>query len=97
MKSIEFYVTLGNDSAQGTPLRGSDQPGDCTEPNVPISLDDLVKYFPDLRHHGKAQGRYKEPTGTTWINMMSCAIELGLTRHDRALLLFPFFTSPSNT
>jgi long-chain acyl-CoA synthetase len=90
MQSTEFYITLNDNSAQGTQYDDLVKQGDSTEPNVPIAHDDLINIFLTSGTTGRPKGATRTH-GHDMINMMSCAIELGLTRDDRALLLFPFY------
>ncbi len=90
MQSTEFLIMLRDDSAQGRPYEDLVTQGESTEPNVPISHDDLVNIFMTSGTTGRPKGAMRRH-GHDLINMMSCAIELGLTRDDRALLLFPFY------
>ncbi len=50
----------------------------------------LINIFLTSGTTGRPKGATRTH-GHDMINMMSCAIELGLTRDDRALLLFPFY------
>ncbi|MFH1112824.1 MAG: long-chain-fatty-acid--CoA ligase [Pseudomonadota bacterium] len=90
MKSTEFLFTLGDDSAGGNSYENLVTRGDSSEPDVPISNDDLVNIFLTSGTTGRPKGAMRTH-GHDKLNMMSCAIELGLTREDRALLLFPFY------
>ncbi len=90
LKSIEFPISFNDDSA-GL-MRYSDliAQGDNAEPNVKISDDDLVSIFLTSGTTGRPKGAMRTHRHDL-INMMTCALELGIRYDDRALLLFPFY------
>jgi acyl-CoA synthetase (AMP-forming)/AMP-acid ligase II len=87
---IEFRVALRGDSPDflqyGHLLHG----GNDSEPNLRIADDDLSAIFLTSGTTGRPKGAVRTHRHDL-INMMSCAIEIGLSRDDRALLLFPFY------
>ncbi len=90
LTSTEFFFTLGDDSAQGHLYENLVTQGNSTEPDISISNDDLVNIFLTSGTTGRPKGAMRTH-GHDKMNMMSSAIELGLTHDDSALLLFPFY------
>ena len=90
LTSIEFFIVLGDESPTITHYRDLIQEGEDSEPTTSISDDDLVSIFLTSGTTGRPKGAMRTHRHDL-VNMMSCAIELGVTREDRALLLFPFY------
>jgi long-chain acyl-CoA synthetase len=90
MKSTEFIIALDGDPGQGTTYEDLVAQDDASEPDVPIAPTDLVNIFLTSGTTGRPKGAMRSH-GHDVMNMMSCSIELGLTREDRALLVFPFY------
>lgn len=64
--------------------------GSADEPGVPISRDDIFSIFLTSGTTGRPKGAMRTHHHNL-TNIMSCAIELGLTYDDRVLLLSPFY------
>lgn len=90
LKFLEFPIALDGDSAVFRQYGDLVDQGEDTEPNVSVSDDDLISIFLTSGTTGRPKGAMRTHRHDL-INMMSCAIELGITRDDRALLLFPFY------
>ncbi len=60
------------------------------EPRVPISGTDLTSIFLTSGTTGRPKGVMRTHHHE-FVNMMSCALELGVRYDDRALMLFPFY------
>lgn len=90
MQSAEFFIMIGTDADRGTTYEDLLADGEDTEPGVPIASTDLINIFLTSGTTGRPKGAMRSH-GHDLINMMSCAVELGLTREDKALLLFPFY------
>jgi len=64
--------------------------GNAQEPNIIISDSDLVSIFLTSGTTGRPKGVMRTHCHD-WINMMSCALEMGVRHDDRAMLVFPFY------
>lgn len=90
VKCIEFPVALRAESGVWEHYGSLVDRGEPTEPNVDISDDDIVSIFLTSGTTGRPKGAMRTHRHDL-INIMSCTIELGLTRDDRALLVFPLY------
>jgi long-chain acyl-CoA synthetase len=90
VKSLEFRIAMEGESTAFKNYSDLVDRGDDTEPNINISDEDLISIFLTSGTTGLPKGAMRTHRHDL-INMMSCAIELGITRDDRALLLFPFY------
>jgi long-chain acyl-CoA synthetase len=90
MKSIAFPVALHGEPQVFRQYGDLVSQGDSAEPNEYISDDDLASIFLTSGTTGRPKGAMRTHRHD-FINMMSCAIELGVTHDDRALFLFPFY------
>jgi long-chain acyl-CoA synthetase len=87
---LEFPVSLRGDLPAYPPYSALLELGAEEEPEIPISDDDLVSIFLTSGTTGRPKGAMRTHRHD-WINMMSCALEMGVRYDDRALLLFPFY------
>lgn len=87
---VQFLVALHDPSAAFGRYGDLVDQGEETEPTVPISDDDVVNIFLTSGTTGRPKGALRTHRHDV-MNMMSCALELGLYHDDRALLLFPFY------
>ncbi|NCO60198.1 MAG: hypothetical protein COZ70_10015 [Deltaproteobacteria bacterium CG_4_8_14_3_um_filter_51_11] len=87
---LESKVCLGKDHHGFTSYEDLIGGASDREANVPISGDDLTSIFLTSGTTGRPKGvmrtHYHE-----LVNMMSCALELGIRYEDRILMLFPFY------
>ncbi|MBI5569557.1 MAG: long-chain-fatty-acid--CoA ligase [Desulfomonile tiedjei] len=90
LKSIEFPIVLGGETTAFKQYGDLVDQGVPAEPSVTVSDDDLVSIFLTSGTTGRPKGAMRTHRHDT-INIMSCALELGLRHEDRALLLFPFY------
>jgi acyl-CoA synthetase (AMP-forming)/AMP-acid ligase II len=91
LATVEHFIGLQhNDSGRLKAYEDLISQGRSDDPGVNISPGDLVNIFLTSGTTGRPKGAMRTH-GHDVTNMMSCAIELGLTRQDRALLLFPFY------
>lgn len=90
VKCIEFPIVRGGESGVWEQYESLVDLGESTEPNVSISDDDIVSIFLTSGTTGRPKGAMRTHRHDL-INVMTCTIELGLRRDDRALLLFPFY------
>ena len=87
---IQFPICLGEDPAGFPPYNALREAGSDQEPDAVLSDDDLVSIFLTSGTTGRPKGVMRTHRHD-WINMMSCALELGVRYDDRALLVFPFY------
>lgn len=64
--------------------------GPPDEPDLSLSDDDLISIFLTSGTTGQPKGVMRTHRHD-WINMMSCALEMGVRYEDRALMLFPYY------
>jgi len=64
--------------------------GSDEEPETVLNDEDLVSIFLTSGTTGRPKGVMRTHRHD-WINMMSCALEMGVRHDDRALLVFPFY------
>ena len=87
---LEFPVSLRGDLAAYPTYSALMEVGTEQEPEISISDDDLVSIFLTSGTTGRPKGAMRTHRHD-WVNMMSCALEMGVRYDDRALLLFPFY------
>ena len=87
---LEFPVSLRGDLAAYLTYSALMEVGAEQEPEIPISDDDLISIFLTSGTTGRPKGAMRTHRHD-WVNMMSCALEMGVRYDDRALLLFPFY------
>lgn len=90
LKCIEFPIALHGESSGFRPYGDLVSGRDGAEPEVDITDDDIVSIFLTSGTTGSPKGALRTHRHDI-INMMTCTIELGIRRDDRALLLFPFY------
>jgi acyl-CoA synthetase (AMP-forming)/AMP-acid ligase II len=90
LPSLEFPVSLRGDPAAYSTYSALLEIGAAQEPEISISDDDLVSIFLTSGTTGRPKGAMRTHRHD-WVNMMSCALEMGVRYDDRALLLFPFY------
>lgn len=90
IESLKFPIQLTGKSAFAEQYEDLIARGEEREPDVPIAFEDVISIFLTSGTTGRPKGAMRTHRHDT-INMMSCAIELGVTRDDSALLLFPFY------
>ena len=90
LKSVEFRIVLHDESTAISQYGDLVSGGDGTEPNADVTDDDLVSIILTSGTTGRPKGAMRTHRHD-FINMMSCALELGIRHDDRALLLFPFY------
>ncbi|MFH0823964.1 MAG: long-chain-fatty-acid--CoA ligase [Pseudomonadota bacterium] len=90
MKYLEFPVVLDGEHADSLSYARLVDEGSDSEPPVDVSFDDLISIFLTSGTTGRPKGAVRKHRHDL-INMMSCAIELGIRREDRTLLIFPFY------
>lgn len=89
-KRIEFLIALSDETAGLTHYGDLVDRGEDAEPTASVSDNDLISIFLTSGTTGRPKGAMRTHRHDL-INMMSCAIELGVTHDDRALLIFPFY------
>ena len=87
---IQLAVCLGEDRSDFGSYNALKEAGDDQEPDIVLSDDDLVSIFLTSGTTGQPKGVMRTHRHD-WINMMSCALEMGVRHDDRALLVFPFY------
>ena len=87
---IQFAVCLGEESAEFPSYHTLTQGGSDKEPQIALSDDDLISIFLTSGTTGRPKGVMRTHRHD-WVNMMSCALEMGVQRDDRTLLVFPFY------
>ena len=87
---LEFPVSLRGELAAYSTYSALMEVGAEQEPEIPISDDDLISIFLTSGTTGRPKGAMRTHRHD-WVNMMSCALEMGVRYDDRALLLFPFY------
>ncbi|MFO7600980.1 MAG: long-chain-fatty-acid--CoA ligase [Candidatus Desulfacyla sp.] len=87
---IQFPICLGEETAGFSAYTGLTEGGSEQEPQTVLSDDDLVSIFLTSGTTGRPKGVMRTHRHD-WINMMSCALEMGVRHDDRALLVFPFY------
>ena len=90
LKFIEFPIVIHGESAGFRDYDDLVSHGDGAEPEVDVADDDIVSIFLTSGTTGLPKGALRTHHHDV-INMMTCAIELGIRHDDRALLLFPFY------
>jgi acyl-CoA synthetase (AMP-forming)/AMP-acid ligase II len=90
LPSLEFPVSLQEDAGVPTTYQALLDAGRETELEIPMADGDLISIFLTSGTTGRPKGVMRTHR-QDWINMLSCALELGLRYDDRALLLFPFY------
>ena len=88
---LEKSVCLGGDSGGGhLDYAALVEGGDPSEPSVDVRGDDLMSIFLTSGTTGKPKGALRTHHHNC-LNALSAAVEVGLRRDDRVLLLFPFY------
>ena len=87
---IQFPICLEEDPAGFQPYNAFREGESDQEPDVVLSDDDLVSIFLTSGTTGRPKGVMRTHRHD-WINMISCALEMGVRHDDLALLLFPFY------
>ena len=87
---IEFPIALRDEAKMFRQYAALVREGEDSEPNVSISDDDLLSIFLTSGTTGRPKGAMRTHRHEL-LNMMTCALELGIRYDDRALLLFPFY------
>lgn len=90
LKFIEFPIALREGAPDLRQYSELVNGGGDAEPKTGVSDDDLSAIFLTSGTTGRPKGAVRTHRHDL-LNMMSCAIELGIGRDDRALLLFPFY------
>ncbi|MGD8612746.1 MAG: long-chain-fatty-acid--CoA ligase [Desulfobacterales bacterium] len=90
MGCIEFPIILHGEQADYRQFDGLIAGGGEAEPEVFITGDDIVNIFLTSGTTGRPKGALRNHRHDV-LNMMTSAIEQGIRRDDRALLLFPFY------
>ena len=87
---LEFPISLGGEQSSFQSYEALMEAGEEREPEVPLADSDLISIFLTSGTTGRPKGVMRTH-GHDSINMMSCALEMGIRYDDRALLLFPFY------
>jgi long-chain acyl-CoA synthetase len=87
---LEFPVSLQGEHRSQATYPMLLETGADAEPANSIADGDLISIFLTSGTTGRPKGVMRTHRHD-WINMMSCALELGIRYDDRALLLFPFY------
>jgi acyl-CoA synthetase (AMP-forming)/AMP-acid ligase II len=87
---LEFPVSLQGSGEDRMTYRNMLESGAESEPEVEMVDTDLISIFLTSGTTGRPKGVMRTHR-QDWINMLSCALELGIRYDDRALLLFPFY------
>jgi acyl-CoA synthetase (AMP-forming)/AMP-acid ligase II len=90
LKFLEFPVVLRGQSSGCKNYAKLIDEAAGREPTVVIADDDIANIFLTSGTTGRPKGAMRTHRHDV-INMMSSALELGIKRDDRALLLFPFY------
>ncbi len=90
MECIEFPIILDSEQAGYRQYDELIVEGDEAEPDVFITGDDIVSIFLTSGTTGRPKGALRNHRHDV-LNMMTSAIEQGIRRDDRALLIFPFY------
>lgn len=90
LKCVEFPIVLQSAADGFRQYEKLISRGEYTEPEAALTDDDIVSIFLTSGTTGRPKGALRTHRHDL-INMMTCAIEMGLRRDDRALLLFPFY------
>lgn len=90
IKSIDFLITLQEESEVFQKYNDLVINGDDDEPKVKVSDDDIGSIFLTSGTTGKPKGAMRTHRHDV-LNMMTSALELGIRHDDTALLLFPFY------
>jgi long-chain acyl-CoA synthetase len=87
---LEFPISLQESRGSQATYEALLKAGAETEPEISITDSDLISIFLTSGTTGRPKGVMRTHRHD-WINMLSCALELGIRYDDRALLLFPFY------
>ncbi len=90
IKSIDFLITLQEESEVFQKYNDLVINGDDEEPKVKVSDDDIGGIFLTSGTTVKPKGAMRTHRHDV-LNMMTSALELGIRHDDTALLLFPFY------
>lgn len=90
LKFLEFPIVLRGQSSGCKNYAKLVAEGEDQEPTVVIADDDIANIFLTSGTTARPKGAMRTHRHDV-INMMSSALELGIKRDDRALLLFPFY------
>jgi long-chain acyl-CoA synthetase len=87
---LEFPISLRGETPSFRSYDALVETGREQEPEVPLADSDLISIFLTSGTTGRPKGVMRTH-GHDGVNMMSCALEMGIRYDDRALLLFPFY------
>ena len=87
---LEFPVSLQGERPEYSTYPALVEAGGESELEISLADNDLISIFLTSGTTGRPKGVMRTHRHD-WINMMSCALELGIRYDDRALLLFPFY------
>jgi long-chain acyl-CoA synthetase len=87
---VRFPVCLREEEGDFLSYRRLATTGSDAEPEAVLTDEDLVSIFLTSGTTGRPKGVMRTHRHD-WINMMSCALEMGVRHDDRALLVFPFY------
>jgi acyl-CoA synthetase (AMP-forming)/AMP-acid ligase II len=90
VKCIKFPIILHGNQKGCSQFNDLIAEGDETEPEMTIIGDDIVNIFLTSGTTGRPKGALRTHRHDV-LNMMTSALEQGIRRNDRALLLFPFY------
>jgi len=90
LKCVEFPIVLQSAPESFHQYDELMSRGEDTEPEAGLTGDDIISIFLTSGTTGRPKGALRTHRHDV-INMMACAIEMGIRREDRALLLFPFY------